>query len=77
MLIMEMEGGEGGSEVHGVDGLGVRQISGISAREFRVVRVGSYSGAALPEGVNGTGPLVCRLESNVVSKPVNQWIVLL
>jgi hypothetical protein len=57
MLIMEMEGGEGGSEVHGVDGSGVRRISGISAGEFGVVRVGSHSGAASPEGVNGAGPL--------------------
>jgi hypothetical protein len=57
MLIMEMEGGEGGSEVCGVDGLGVHQISGISAGEFRVVRVGSCSRAASPEGVNGAGPL--------------------
>jgi hypothetical protein len=35
----------------------VCQISGISAEEFRVVRVGSHSGAASPEGVNGAGPL--------------------
>jgi hypothetical protein len=54
---MEMEGGEGGSEVHRVDGSGVRRISGISAGEFRVVRVGSRSGAASPEGVDGAGPL--------------------
>jgi hypothetical protein len=54
---MEMEGGEGGSQVHGVDGLGVCRISGISAGEFRVVRVGSHSGAASPEGVNSAGPL--------------------
>ena len=54
---MEMEGGEGGSEMHGVDGSEVRQISGISAGEFGVVRVGSRSGAASPEGVDGAGPL--------------------
>jgi hypothetical protein len=54
---MEMEGGEGGSEVHGVDSLGVRRISGISAGEFRVVRAGSRSGAASPEGVDGAGPI--------------------
>jgi hypothetical protein len=54
---MEMEGGEGGSEVHEVGGLGVRQISGISAGEFGVVRVGSRSRAASPEGVDGAGPL--------------------
>jgi hypothetical protein len=52
-----MEGGEGGSEVHGVDGSGVRRISGISVGEFGVVRVGSRSGAASPEGVDGAGPL--------------------
>jgi hypothetical protein len=52
-----MEGGEGGLELHGVGGLGVHQISGISAGEFRVVRVGSCSGAASLEGVNGAGPL--------------------
>jgi hypothetical protein len=57
VLIMEMEGGEGGSEVRGVDSSGVHQISGISAGEFRVVRVGSRSGAASPEGVDGAGPL--------------------
>jgi hypothetical protein len=54
---MEIEGGGGGSEVRGVDGLGVRQISGISAGEFRVVRVGSRSGAASLEGVDSAGPL--------------------
>jgi hypothetical protein len=54
---MEMEGGEGGSEMHGVDGLGLRWISGISAGEFGVVRVGSHSRAASPEGVNCAGPL--------------------
>jgi hypothetical protein len=54
---MDFEGGEGGSEVCGVDGLGVCQISGISTGEFRVVRVGSHSGAASPEGVDGAGPL--------------------
>jgi hypothetical protein len=54
---MEMEGGEGGSEVRRVDGSGVRRISGISAGEFGVVRVGSRSGAASPEGVDGAGPL--------------------
>jgi hypothetical protein len=54
---MEMEGGEGGLEVHGVDGLGVRRMSGISAGEFGVVRVGSRSRAASPEGVDGAGPL--------------------
>jgi hypothetical protein len=53
---MEMERGEGGSEVHRVDGSGVRRISGISTA-FRVVRVGSRSGAASSEGVNGAGPL--------------------
>jgi hypothetical protein len=59
-------------------GVHARFLTRISAREFRVVRVGSYSGAALLEGVNGAGTsVVCRLESNVVSKPVNQWIVLL
>jgi hypothetical protein len=57
VLIMEMEGGEGGSEVCGVDGSGVRWISGISAGEFGVVRVGSCSGAASPEGVDSAGPL--------------------
>jgi hypothetical protein len=54
---MEMEGGEGGSEVHRVDGSEVRRISEISAGEFGVVRVGSRSGAASPEGVDGAGPL--------------------
>jgi hypothetical protein len=54
---MKMEGGEGGSGVRGVDGSGVHRISGISAGEFGVVRVGSHSGAASPEGVNGAGPL--------------------
>jgi hypothetical protein len=43
--------------VHGVGGLGVRWISGISAGQFRVVRVGSHSGAASLEGVNSAGPL--------------------
>jgi hypothetical protein len=57
VLIMEMEGGEGGLEVRGVDGSGVHRISGISAGEFRVVRVGSRSRAASPEGVDGAGPL--------------------
>jgi hypothetical protein len=54
---MEMEEGEGGSEVCGVNGSGVHQISGISTGEFGVVRVGSYSGAASLEGVDGAGPL--------------------
>jgi hypothetical protein len=54
---MEMEGGEGGSEARGVDGLGVHRTSGISAGEFGVVRVGSHSRAASPEGVDGAGPL--------------------
>jgi hypothetical protein len=54
---MEMEGGEGGSGVRGVDGLRVRRISGISAGEFGVVRVGSRSGAASPEDVDSAGPL--------------------
>jgi hypothetical protein len=54
---MEMEGGEGGSEMCRVDGLGVCWISGISTGEFGVVKVGSHSGAASPEGVNGAGPL--------------------
>jgi hypothetical protein len=54
---MEMEGGEGGSEVRRVDGSGVRQISEISAGEFGVVRVGSHSGAASLEGVDSAGPL--------------------
>jgi hypothetical protein len=40
-----------------VDGSGVHRIFGISAREFGVVRVGSHSGAASPEGVDGAGPL--------------------
>jgi hypothetical protein len=57
VLIMEMEGGEGGSEVRRVDGSGVRRISGISAGEFGVVRVGSRSRAASPEDVDGAGPL--------------------
>jgi hypothetical protein len=57
VLIMEMEGGEGGSEVCRVDGSGVCQISGISAGEFRVVRAGSHSGAASPEGVDCAEPL--------------------
>jgi hypothetical protein len=43
---MEIEGGEGGLEVCGVGGSEVHQISGSSAGEFRVVRVGSCSGAA-------------------------------
>jgi hypothetical protein len=54
---MEMEGGEGVSEMRGVDGLGVCQISGISTGEFGVVRVGSHSRAASLEGVDGAGPL--------------------
>jgi hypothetical protein len=54
---MEMEGGEGGLEVRGVDGSGVRQISGISTGEFGVVRVGSRSSAASLEGVDSAGPL--------------------
>jgi hypothetical protein len=54
---MEMEGGEGGSEVRGVDGSGVHRMSGISAGEFGVVRVGSRSGAASLEDVDGGGPL--------------------
>jgi hypothetical protein len=70
---MEMKGGEGGSEMHGVDGSGVCWISGISAGEFGVVRVGSHSRAASLEGVDS---VVCRLESDVVSRPVNQRIVL-
>jgi hypothetical protein len=54
---MEMEGGVGGSEVRKVGGLEVCWISGISTGEFRVVIVGSCSGAALLEGVDGAGPL--------------------
>jgi hypothetical protein len=57
MLIMKMEGGEGGSEVRRVDGSGVHQISGISTGEFGVVRVGSCSRAASLEGGDGAGPL--------------------
>jgi hypothetical protein len=55
---MEMEGGEGGlEELHEVGGSGVHQISGISARESGVVRVGSCSRTASSEGVNSAGPL--------------------
>jgi hypothetical protein len=54
---MEMKEGEGGSEVCRVGGLEVCQISGSSTGEFRVVRVGSCSGAASPECVDGAGPL--------------------
>jgi hypothetical protein len=57
MLIMEMEGEEGGSEVHRIGGLEVCRISGSSAGEFGVVRVGSCSGAASLEGVDGAGTL--------------------
>ena len=56
---MEMEGG-GGSEAHRGSGLEMRGVSGSSTGEFGVVRVagvGSRSGAASPEGVDGAGPL--------------------
>jgi hypothetical protein len=36
VLIMEMEGGAGGLEVHRVDGLGVCWISGISTGELEM-----------------------------------------
>ena len=58
-LIMEMDGG-GGTEVRGESGSGLRGSSGGSTGEFGVVRVagvGSRSGAASPEGVDGAGPL--------------------
>jgi hypothetical protein len=54
---MEMKGGEGGLEVRRIDGSGVRRMSGISAGEFGVVRVGSRSRAASLEDVDGAGPL--------------------
>jgi hypothetical protein len=54
---MEMEGGGGGSEMYRVGGLEVCWISEISTGEFRVVRVGSHSRAALLEGVDSAGPL--------------------
>ena len=58
-LIMEMDGG-GGSEVRGVGGSRMRGGSGrtgVSTGEFGVVRGGSRSGTASPEGVDSAGPL--------------------